>query len=192
MRMMTKRDHIIETAIRLFNAGGFHAVGVDAIVAEAGVAKMTLYKHFPSKDELIVAALDVRDERFRTWLTDAVQRASDEPRGRLLAVFDAVQSWYRHSEFNGCVFAKACGEFPEGHPAREAGARHLGVMRGTLRELASDAGAADPAQLADRLLLLFMGATAAAQMSCSCAPAGCARSIAELVVDEALPVESAG
>ena len=87
---LSRRDHLVETALGLFMRDGFHATGIDAILAEAGVAKMTLYNHFKSKDELILAALRLRDEQFLEWLVSAVEARADKPRGRLLALFGAL------------------------------------------------------------------------------------------------------
>ena len=83
-----RRDHLVDIALDLFSRDGFHATGIDKILAESGVAKMTLYKHFRSKDELILAALRRRDERFRNWFMRTVERRADTPRERLLAMFD--------------------------------------------------------------------------------------------------------
>ena len=86
---MSKRDQLIDTAEELFYQHGFNATGIDKILAEAGVAKMTLYNHFKSKDALIEAALQRRDERFRDWLSAQVESKADTPRERLLGLFDA-------------------------------------------------------------------------------------------------------
>ena len=85
----SKRDLLINTALELFSREGFHATGIDRILSESGVAKMTLYNHFKSKDELILAALRRRDETFRNWFMRTVEASAETPRGRLLASFDA-------------------------------------------------------------------------------------------------------
>ena len=103
----TKRENLIETARRLFYRDGFHRTGIDAILAEAGVAKMTLYKHFKSKDELILATLRLRDERFRNSFMKAVEQRAEKPADRLLAVFDVLEEWFRTDEFCGCLFINA-------------------------------------------------------------------------------------
>ncbi len=95
--MATRRDHLIDTALRLFYQQGYHATGIDRILAESGVAKMTLYKHFRSKDELILAALQLRDERFRNWLMAEMEAASPDPVERLLAMFDALEQLCREA-----------------------------------------------------------------------------------------------
>src|SRR5258708_27708372 len=102
-----RRDHLVETALALFSKHGYHATGIDRILAEAGVAKMTLYKHFKSKDELILAALSRRDEKFRTWFMREVERHGRTPRERLLVVFDILEAWFQSREFRGCMFVNA-------------------------------------------------------------------------------------
>ena len=89
---VSRRDHLVDTALEMFCRDGFHATGIDKILAHAGVAKMTLYNHFRSKDELILAALRRRDEKFRNWFMRAVERLGKTPRNRLLAIFDALVS----------------------------------------------------------------------------------------------------
>ena len=86
----TRRDHLVDTALKLFARGGFHATGIDTILAEAGVAKMTLYNHFRSKEELILAVLRRRDELFRNWFVKRVEQQADQPRQRLIAMFDVL------------------------------------------------------------------------------------------------------
>ena len=133
----TRRDHLLETALRMFYRHGFHATGIDAILAESGVAKMTLYKHFGSKEELILAALVLRDERWRAWLDAAIGRAGPAPRDRLLAVFDALVEWFADPGFAGCLFVRAAAEFPDpAHPAHREAARHKQRVRERQKNMA--------------------------------------------------------
>ena len=120
----SRRDHLVQTALRLFMSDGFHATGIDAILAEAGCAKMTLYNHFKSKNELIVAALERRDHAWREWFQEAVERRASSPRDRMLAIFVALEEWYRQ-DFRGCAFINASAEYPRrNHPIHRAAARH--------------------------------------------------------------------
>lgn len=154
-----RRDHLIDTAARLFEREGYHAMGIDRILAEAGVAKMTLYNHFRSKDELILAALRRRDERFRIWFVRAVERRAKAPRARLFAAFDALAEWFREPDFSGCMFINAAAEFGRAEdPIHAACAEHKRLILGYLEELAVAAGAAEPEELADGLMLLMEGA----------------------------------
>jgi AcrR family transcriptional regulator len=154
-----KRDHLVATALVLFNRDGFHATGIDKILAEAGVAKMTLYKHFKSKDELILAVLRRRDEEFRNWFMHAVEARAKTPRARLLAVFDAIAEWFDGRDFSGCMFINASAEFAEADdPIHGAAAKHKRLILGYLREQAEAAGADDASTLAMELMLLMEGA----------------------------------
>ena len=183
----SKRDQLVEAALALFEREGYHATGIDRILEDAGVAKMTLYNHFTSKDELILAALRLRDERFRDWLARRVRDLGTTPRERLLAIFDAAGELFATDSFNGCLFARACGEFSDpDHPVWSAAKEHRRLFRRYVLELANDAGAPNPERLADSLLILFAGATAAAQMSHSTAPAAHARAVAKTILDAEL------
>ena len=119
------RTRILDAASEAFYRQGIAAVGVDAIVADAGVAKSTLYRHFPSKDDLVVAFLRRRDERWRAWLRSEVERLSPDPAGRPLAVFDALGGWFASEAFRGCAFINAAAEIADPtHPARAAVQEH--------------------------------------------------------------------
>ena len=186
-KAQSKRDRLVEAALRLFEREGYRATGIDRILEEAGVAKMTLYNHFRSKDELILAALRLRDERSRDWLARRVAELGKTPRERLLAVFDAAREWYVSDSFNGCLFARACCEFAEeDHPVRAAAREHVRLLGRDLASLAREAGAPDPEGLAESLMLLHVGATTSAQINSCATSAERARRTAETVVDRAL------
>ncbi len=97
------RTSLVEAALRLFDRHGFHGVAIDRILAEAGVAKMTLYHHFPSKDALVLAALERRDRDFRASFLAAVSLGA-APRTRLLSMFDSLELWIRDPAFHGSLF----------------------------------------------------------------------------------------
>ena len=122
MEASAGRERILETAYELFSRHGTRAIGVDRIVAESGVAKMTLYRHFASKDELIVAFLARREERWtRGWLQAEVLRRARDPRDRLLAIFDVFGEWFAATGFEGCSFINVMLEVTDGdHPVRAA------------------------------------------------------------------------
>lgn len=158
-------EHILDVAGALFYKRGFAAAGVDLIVRESGVAKMTLYRHFPSKDLLIAAWLNRADTQFwghfERWAGDAKLAARD----RLLGVFAGLEKLVSSPRCHGCPFLLAASEFPE--PDTEAHAvarRHKTELRARLRALAADAGATDAASLGDQLLLLMDGAFMAARL----------------------------
>jgi AcrR family transcriptional regulator len=158
------RERILETAERLFYRDGYHAVGVDTIVAESGVAKMTLYRHFPSKDHLIAAYLERTNEQLLTWVEKLIA-PHDDPRKALEAVFEGVAKLASSPECLGCAFVGAAGEFPEpDHPGHRAAAEHKRAVVGRLSQLAAQAGARDPNALAEELLLIMDGAWSAARV----------------------------
>ena len=183
----SRRDHLIDTALGLFARHGFHATGIDRILAEAGVAKMTLYNHFRSKDELILAVLRRRDERFRNWFVRAVEHRAADARGRLLAIFDALEEWFGREDFTGCMFIKAAAEYGDrASPICAACAEHKRMMGDYVRRLAVDAGAKDPESLAQELSLLAEGAITLANVSGTTAPARQAKAAARALIDRAL------
>jgi len=154
-----KRDQLIDTALRIFNREGYHATGIDRVISESGVARMTLYNHFKSKDELILAVLRRRDENFRNWLMRFVEKKADTPTEQLLAVFDALAEWFDEKSFSGCMFINAAAEFPDAENAiHRLTAEHKLLLRDYLKRLATKAGANDADALADGLMLLMEGA----------------------------------
>jgi len=154
-----KRDQLIDTALRLFARHGYRATGIDTILAEAGVAKMTLYHHFKSKDELIVAALRRRDAEWREWFIGRVTKLAGTPRERLFAVFDVMEEWFRNKDYHGCSFGQAATEFRDPkHSVHRMASEHKQQMLVYFRELATAAGAKDPELLAQQISLLVEGA----------------------------------
>jgi AcrR family transcriptional regulator len=186
-----RREHLLDTALRLFQHEGFHAVGIDRILAEAGVAKMTLYKHFGSKQALIVAALERKNAQFFARLRASLDGVPGGPRERLMAVFDIFGAWFAEPDFHGCLFVKAAGEYPGlGDPIHAAAADYKRRVLGELVELAREAGAPSPRLLAQRLMLLLEGATALAQVLGGQESARQARDTAALLVRQMLPEQA--
>lgn len=158
------RDRILDTASELFYRDGYHAVGIDTIVERSGVAKMTLYRHFPSKDELIAAYLERANAEFWDWL-DSEIAVVDDPRAKLMAAFEATAKLATSPQCLGCTFQAAASEFPElEHPGHEVALAHKRRVLDRLAELARGAGSTDPDGLAAQLLLLMDGAWVAARM----------------------------
>jgi AcrR family transcriptional regulator len=182
-----KRDHLVNVASDLFYQNGYHATGIDTILAEAGVAKMTMYHHFKSKDELILAALEKQDERWREWFVGEVERRAKSPVGRLLAMFDALEETFQREDFRGCPFIKATSEYPSlNHPIHQIAAEHQRSVHAYVRELAHAAGAENPDALASKLCLLMGGAIATAQVSGRWEAARQAREVGRTLVEEAI------
>lgn len=158
------RERILGTAARLFYRDGYRAVGVDTIIAESGVAKMTLYRHFPSKDALIAAYLERTNHQLMEWMEDLIVPHKD-PRAGLEAVFEGVAKLASSPECLGCAFVGAAAEFPElDHPGHKAALAHKKQVVGRFRQLAEGAGAHDPQGLAEQLLLVMDGAWSAARV----------------------------
>lgn len=182
-----KRDLLIDTALRLFDKHGYHVTGIDTILAEAGVAKMTLYNHFKSKDELIVAALQRRDEQWRRWFREEVEKRAAGPREQLLAMFDVLGDWFRKKDFHGCSFVRAATEFREpGHAVHELAAEHKRIVIRYMKELAAAAGAKEPSELAEQLCLLLEGAAINMELFRKPQVARTARKAVEQLLDNAI------
>jgi AcrR family transcriptional regulator len=160
-----KRRHIVETAYRLFKQGGFHATGIDRIIAEADVAKMTMYRHFPNKDALIVEVLDWRSERFDRQLDDLAEAATTPEQG-IATLFDWYEQWFESPDFYGCLFQHALAEFGEPeHPAFKAVSRQKNGLKRRIQEILNTAmPIAQAESLASALFMLIEGATLLAQM----------------------------
>ena len=172
-------ERILQTASRLFYEEGIRAVGVDYISEQADVSKVTLYKNFGSKDELVAAYLRRRDERWRSVLARDTDRRAD-PIERLLAAFDAYGAYLFDEEgYRGCAFINAAAEIPDDdHPGRSVIREHKEGTRRHLSRLAASAGFEDPESLAERLLILLEGAWVTAVVRRSAEPLESAREVA--------------
>ena len=157
------RDRIMRTAYRLFSSRGINQVGIDTILAESGAAKASLYKHFKSKEDLVLAFLDVREDLWtRRWLETTVRAASNDPIERLLAIFDALDIWFRRQDFEGCAFINVLLESEVNSPVHRAAARHLASIRHFLCGLAQDARLERPEEFAQIWHFLMKGAIVSA------------------------------
>lgn len=158
-----KRDHLLATASRLFYRDGYHAVGIDTILAEAKLAKMTLYHHFASKEELIVAVLERRAAEVQAGMKAAVDAAGPSTRKRLLAVFDEYERWFASPGFNGCAFIRAVAEYPQiDSPVHQAVMRQKQRTIEMLIGLLQAADAPRPEETARQIYLLLEGAIVSA------------------------------
>ncbi|GHJ31355.1 TetR family transcriptional regulator [Streptomyces hygroscopicus subsp. sporocinereus] len=180
-------ERILSTATALFNAHGVRGVGVDRIIAESGVAKATLYSHFRTKDDLVLAYLSASDEHWRGALREAAEAAGADPRDQLIGLFDALDASIERDGFRGCAFTRTAGETEPGTAPHTATAEHKRAVRAWLTELARAAGAADPAQLALRISLLIDGTMAAAALEPRPDFAEAARETARALVAQACP-----
>lgn len=185
----TGRARLIHAAIELFYSHGFQAVGIDQILAAAGVTKTTFYKHFESKDDLLVVAIRQRDEwEMQAWQAAVENIAGDDPKQQLLALFDVLDVWFTAPDFRGCQFINAAAEFPNPNdPVHAVAAEHKRKTRDFFRDLAAKAGCADPESFADRYTALVEGTLVLRQVHGRDDAAKVIRPAAEALVREELP-----
>mgnify|MGYP006421022799 CR=1 FL=1 len=182
----TKRDHVIECARELFEREGFHATGVDRILERAGVAKMTLYNNFGSKERLIVEVLEESSKAMIERLASFARKAGPDPYDQILGIFHALGAWYADPEFCGCMFQAAVAEYPNPDDTVAIAARaHQERVQDLFSDLCEAAELADPDSLSRRLALLASGATCVARQSRSRTPADDALGVAEVLLERA-------
>ena len=153
------RERIVTTAYSLFCRHGIRAVGVDTIIDQSGVAKMTMYRHFGSKDDLVLEVMQRREQLWtEEWLAAEVRRRADAPADRLLAIFDVFDEWFRRRTFEGCLFVNVLLEIEDPRSAIHAASRrHLANIRRFVRTLAREAGIDDPDAFARQWHILMKG-----------------------------------
>jgi AcrR family transcriptional regulator len=180
------RTRILDAAYELFSRHGIHAVGIDRIIAEAPVAKATLYHHFASKEDLVCAFLEMRERRWTVeWLQAEVEGRASTGKRRVLAVFEALDEWFNRPDFEGCAFITTLLQSSDAaDPIHQATVRHLEVIRSLLERYAEEAHLARPADVAYQLQILMMGAIVSAGRG-DIAAARRTRLLAELLLDEA-------
>ncbi|MGL5810390.1 MAG: TetR/AcrR family transcriptional regulator [Nocardioides sp.] len=182
------RQRILDNAFRLFYAHGIRAVGIDRIIAESGVAKATLYHHFPTKDDLVIAYLDTVDRVWSEQLRTAADAAGPDPAARLVGMFDALVTACRREGYRGCAFINAAAENEPGGPVHERTLAHKDAVRAWVSDLASSAGAADPDGLARALTLLIDGCLASGALDAMPDAPQVAKNSARTLVAAAGPV----
>ncbi|HEY1998189.1 TetR/AcrR family transcriptional regulator [Paraburkholderia sp.] len=188
------RERLLAAAEALIYAGGIHATGVDAIVKQSGTARKSFYTHFESKDALVAAALERRDERWMKWFIEGTLRRGKSTRTRLLGMFDVLREWFTSEDFHGCAFLNAAGEIagpddPIRVVAREHKERLLAFVRTQCDEHMSaiDADSRRAARLARQWLILIDGAIGVALVSGDADAALDARAAAERLLDTESP-----
>jgi AcrR family transcriptional regulator len=158
-RRQSARERILDTAYELFSRRGIHDVGVDELVERAGVAKATLYKHFRSKDELVLAFLEQREQIWTYgWVEKEARGRGATPEEQLLAIFDVFDEWFQGDDFEGCSFINTLLEFGDlDHPVGRASADYLENIRSVIRNLALEAGLRNPDAFALSWHILMKG-----------------------------------
>jgi AcrR family transcriptional regulator len=158
----TGRERLVAAAVELFYRQGFNAVGVDQIIAAAGVTKTTFYKHFDGKDDLMVAAVQRRDAwESQAWNRAVYERAGDDPVRQLRCMLDVLDHWFNAPDWGGCMFTSAAFEFPNPHdPVHQVAVAHKRALRDQFRDIARKAGAkgAGAEEFADCYTALIEGA----------------------------------
>jgi AcrR family transcriptional regulator len=162
-RALTPKEKIDRTAYALFTRHGIRAVGVDTIVARSGVGKMTLYRHYPSKEALALAFFERRFEVFSRRWQSAVEALGLPPREALLAIFDVLERWYHSPAYTGCPVVKAVLESKSDEAVYAGALRYFSSVRGYLRNLAAQAGVPDPDALAAQWHILIWGSIVGAR-----------------------------
>ncbi len=157
------RERILETAYELFSRRSVRDVGVDEVIETAGVAKATLYRHFGSKDELVIAFLEQREERWTLgWVEAEARRRGSTPEEQLLAIFDAFDEWFQRDDFEACSFINVLLEMGSRHPTGRACVQHLENIRSVVAGLAGEAGLRDPETFARSWHILMKGSIVSA------------------------------
>jgi AcrR family transcriptional regulator len=185
----SRRNDLVAAAQTLFNQEGFHAVGIERILSEGKLAKMTLYRHFPSKDALILGVLEAREKAVNGWFREILANPNLHGADRLLALFDALELWFEGRSplgaFSGCLFVKASAEFP--HPINPI---HKAALEAKLHFVEMVGAAAElerfkkPRLLAREISLLKEGAIVMAQVQGASKPASEARDAARRLLDD--------
>jgi AcrR family transcriptional regulator len=190
MALPTRR-RLAEAAAKRFYRDGFRNVGIDQVLADVGISKTAFYKHFESKDDLMLAVLDAKNEWFQGVLRDAVRASDRDNRDRAECVrrlFDVVEQIIDSDDYQGCIFVNVAIEFPLAHePAHQAAAEHKRAIEAIVRELAEQAGADDPAAMAEELCLIMEGAYVTRQVTGDPGAIAIARRVAEGVIARRLP-----
>lgn len=182
---MSAKEKLIESATKLFYSNGFHATGIEGILQNAKVSKMTLYRHFKSKDELILSVLRDYDLRFRNQFISFIENISEKPEKQLLAIFDYLHHWVTSKEesgtgFSGCLFVNASSEFSGlDNPIHRLAAEHKRLILEQLTSIAAKTTAKKPKELALAINLLYEGACVSVHVDGDTSKILAARTIAE-------------
>ena len=178
------RERILDTAYELFSRRAVRDVGVDEVIEQAGVAKATLYRQFPSKDDLVIAFLERRAERWTlAWVEAEARRRGTTPEEQLLAIFELFDEWFQRDDFEACSFINVLLEMGPAHPAGQASVRHLATIRTVVGRLAEEAAFRDPASFAHSWHILMKGSIVSATEGDTQA-AQRARSMARLLIEQ--------
>jgi AcrR family transcriptional regulator len=182
-------DRLLNTATRLFCRHGINATGIDKILAEAGVAKMTLYNQFGSKEGLVFAVLEREGEAWRSWFQTAVDQLGGTPADKLIGIFDVLENWFKQDGFYGCAFINAVAEHNKEDPRiRTMAQAHKSKVLAVIRELAEQAGVTDPEAVTEAVGILVDGAIIAAVITGTSGHARHGAAAVRMILASQLPV----
>lgn len=184
----SKREELVEKSLFVFDKLGFHATGMDLLSSKIGMSKTSIYNHFRTKEDLIVGVLRLQDEQFRNWLFrrmyDLGTANKGGPREQLLAMFDALDEWFEHENFNGCLFLKASGEYPDPiHPIHRQTIEHAEMLEIHILALVKKANMRLPEMVMRQLLVLKDGAISSALVGHTKSAAKDAKYAAQCLLD---------
>jgi AcrR family transcriptional regulator len=183
IRATQTRERILDAADRLLNAQGIRQTGVDAISAEAGLTKVTLYKHFDSKEQLVAEVLGRREEKWREWFETSVCERASSATDQILAIFDVLEEWFQTEDFRGSIFINASVETrASNHPYHAVVLEHMRKNRDFVRKLAISANLPDPEQVEWHVITLIRGSIVSALMENDASVARHARIAVEKVL----------
>lgn len=186
----TARELLLDVASELFYQQGIRAVGIDTIIAQSGVAKMTFYKHFKSKDDLVLEYIRRRDERWRKWLAETVERYALTAQDRPLAIFDALEERFANPDFRGCAFINTIVEMANrDHIASQAAAEHKQSVQQFVTAILEEGGYKNTSLLSHQFMLLIDGAIVTALREGTAAAAAAARQIAAQLLRESASIQ---
>ena len=178
------RERILDTAYELFSRRAIRDVGIDEVIEQAGVAKATLYRHFPSKDDLVIAFLERREERWTlAWVEAEARRRGSTPEEQLLAIFELFDEWFHRDDFEACSFVNVLLEMGPAHPVGQASVRHLASIRSVVGRLAEEAALRDPESFARSWHILMKGSIVSAAEG-DAEAAQRAQSMARLLIEQ--------
>lgn len=187
------RKRLVEAAQKRFYRDGFRNVGIDAVLADVGISKTAFYKHFASKDDLMVAVLDDIDaflqQSFRQMVREAGGRSA---RGQINAVLEVIRQIIEQEDFHGCIFVNAAMEFPLPHdPAHVAASRHKRAIEDFLFELAERAGVLEPESFASEFCMIIEGLYVTRSVTGDVGAIAIARRLVDGLIERHVPAEGA-
>jgi AcrR family transcriptional regulator len=189
MSTLTMQERLVAAGLDLFYKHGFHAVGLDSVLAEVNTTKTTFYKYFESKDALALACIQHRDARWRVKFPALLrERAGEDPIAQLREVFNLWQDWFSDIHFNGCLFIHACSEFPSPkEPCHIAARDNVVAIRAVIQGLAEEAGLINADEFTRRFSLLMQGSIVLEVIDRENTAASTAAGLAEVLIEHHLP-----